>query len=57
MRVRAPRTRPHALRSLDKEHKQRLEKNLADYQAKASKPFERDARIRNLIARQAQLND
>jgi hypothetical protein len=52
----------HALRSLDKladqeqEHKLRLEKNLADYQAQASKPFEHEARIKELILRQAQLN-
>jgi len=52
----------YALRSLDKladqeqDHKLRLEKNLADYQAQASKPFEHEARIKDLIARQAQLN-
>ncbi len=52
----------YALRSLDKladqeqEHKQQLEKNLADYQAQESKPFEHEARIKDLILRQAQLN-
>jgi len=52
----------YALRSLDKladqeqDHKQRLEKNLADYQAQASKPFEHEVRIKDLILRQAQLN-
>jgi hypothetical protein len=52
----------HALRALDKfadqgqEHKLRMEKNLADYQAQASKPFEHEARIKDLIVRQAQLN-
>jgi hypothetical protein len=44
----------YALRSLDKladqeqDHKQRLEKNLADYQAQASKPFEHEARNQRL---------
>ena len=50
------------IRALDKladqeqDHKLRLEKNLADYQAQASKPFEHEARIKDLTVRQVQLN-
>jgi hypothetical protein len=52
----------YALRSLNKladqeqDHKQWLGKNLADYQAQSGKPFEHEARIKDLILRQAQLN-
>lgn len=52
----------HALRSLDKladqeqERGARLEKSLADYQAQAKKPFDHEARMRELLVRQAQLN-
>ena len=52
----------HALRSLDKlaDHEQergmRLEKTLADYQAQANKPFDHEARMKDLLVRQAQLN-
>jgi hypothetical protein len=52
----------HALRSLDKlaEHEQergaRLGKTLADYQAQADKPFDHEARMKDLLVRQAQLN-
>jgi len=52
----------HALRSLDKlaDHEQerslRLGKTLVDYQAQANKPFDHEARMKDLLARQAQLN-
>ena len=52
----------HALRSLDKlaeqeqERGARLGKALADYQAQAGKPFDHDACMKDLLARQAQLN-
>ena len=52
----------HTLRSLDRlaeqeqERSARLEKTLADYQAQANKPFDHEARMRELLARQAQLN-
>ena len=52
----------HALRSLDKlaEHEEerglRLGKTLADYQAQANKPFDHEARMKDLLVRQAQLN-
>src|SRR5208282_4730763 len=52
----------HTLRALDKiaedeRHRiQRLEKTLSDYQTQAGRPFEHDARFRELLARQAQLN-
>ena len=52
----------HALRSLDKlaDHEQerglRLEKNLADYQAQANKPFDHEARMKDLLVRQTKLN-
>jgi hypothetical protein len=35
---------------------QRLEKILTDYQAQTGRPFEHDARLKELLARQAQLN-
>jgi hypothetical protein len=52
----------HTLRSLDRladqeqEHGARLGKTLADYQAQADKPFDHEARMKDLLARQAQLN-
>lgn len=52
----------HTLRGLDKaaeEERVRLErlgKTLADYQAQANRPFEHDARLKELLARQAELN-
>jgi len=52
----------HTLRTLDKaaedEQRQteRLEKTLTDYQAQANRPFEHEARLKELLARQAQLN-
>ena len=52
----------HTLRSLDKLAEQeqerglRLEKTLADYQAQANKTFDHEARVKELLARQAQLN-
>ena len=52
----------HALRSLDKlaEHEQerrlRLGKTLADYQAQADKPFDHEAGMKDLLARQTKLN-
>jgi N12 class adenine-specific DNA methylase len=52
----------HALRSLDKlaDHEQergaRLGKTLADYQAQADKPFDHEARMKDLLVRQTQLN-
>ena len=52
----------HALRALDKlaeqeqEHGARLGKTLADYQAQANKPFDHEARMKDLLARQAKLN-
>jgi len=52
----------HALRALDRlaedeqERSLRLEKTLVDYQAQANKPFEHEARMKELLARQAQLN-
>ncbi len=52
----------HTLRTLDKladqeqERSGRLEKTLADYQAQANKPFEHEARLKELLIRQAQLN-
>ena len=50
----------HTLRALDKladqeqERSARLEKALADYQAQANKPFDHEARMKELLARQAQ---
>lgn len=52
----------HTLRALDKaaedERRQteRLEKALTDYQAQANRPFEHETRLKELLARQAQLN-
>ena len=52
----------HTLRAFDKaaedEQRQaeRLEKTLTDYQAQANRPFEHEARLKELLARQAQLN-
>ena len=52
----------HTLRALDKladqeqERSARLEKNLAEYQAQANKPFDHESRMKELLARQAQLN-
>jgi N12 class adenine-specific DNA methylase len=52
----------HALRALDKlaeqeqERSLRLGKTLADYQAQANKPFDHEARMKELLARQAKLN-
>jgi len=52
----------HTLRALDKtaedERRQvdRLEKTLTDYQAQANRPFEHDARLKELLASQAKLN-
>jgi hypothetical protein len=52
----------HTLRSLDKladqeqERSARLGKILTDYQAQANKPFEHEARMKELFVRQAQLN-
>ena len=52
----------HALRALDKlaeqeqEHGGRLGKTLADYQAQANKPFDHEARMKDLLGRQAKLN-
>jgi hypothetical protein len=52
----------HALRALDKladqerEQGTRLSKTLADYQAQADKPFDHEARMKELLVRQAQLN-
>jgi hypothetical protein len=52
----------HTLRALDRvaadEQKrvEHLEKTLADYQAEANRPFEHEARLKELLARQAQVN-
>ena len=52
----------HTLRALDRaatdEHQQlqRLDKTLTDYQAQAQRPFEHEARLKELLARQDQLN-
>ncbi len=52
----------HTLRAFDKiaedeRHRiERLEKTLSDYQTQANRPFEYDARLKELLARQAQLN-
>ena len=52
----------HTLRALDKAAEderraaERLEKMLADFQAQAGRPFEHEARLKELLARQAQLN-
>ena len=52
----------HTLRAFDKaaedeRHRiERLEKTLNDYQAQANRAFEHDARLKELLARQAELN-
>jgi hypothetical protein len=52
----------HTLRALDKaaederHQAERLEKTLTDYQAQANRPFEHEARLKELLVRQAQLN-
>jgi N12 class adenine-specific DNA methylase len=52
----------HTLRSLDRkaedeQHEiERQEKALADYRAQMNRPFEHEARLKDLLARQAQLN-
>jgi hypothetical protein len=52
----------HTLRALDKMREDErhriegLEKKLTDYQAQANRPFEHDARFKELLARQGQLN-
>jgi phosphomannomutase len=52
----------HALRSLDRKAEEeqreieRQEKALADYKAQMGKPFEHEARLKELLAKQAQLN-
>ncbi len=52
----------HTLRALGRaaadqqQQLQRLDKTLADYQAQAQRPFEHEARPKELLARQAQLN-
>ena len=52
----------HTLRALDRaaadqqQQLQRLDKTLTDYQAQAQRPFEHEARLKELLARQAQLN-
>ncbi len=52
----------HVVRSLDRiaekerEHLARLEKSLADFQAEAGRPFEHEAKLKELLARQAELN-
>ena len=52
----------HALRGLDKavaderERAARAEKMLGDFEAQSGKPFEHEARIKELLGRQAELN-
>jgi N12 class adenine-specific DNA methylase len=52
----------YALRSLDKavadeqEHTTRAEKMLGDFQEQAGRPFEHEARLKELLVRQAELN-
>ena len=52
----------HTLRSLDRRTEEeqreieRQEKALADYRAQLGRPFEHEARLRSLLAKQAQLN-
>jgi hypothetical protein len=52
----------HTLRSLDKlateqqGRVKRVEKELADYQVQADRPFEHEQRLKDLLTRQAQLN-
>ena len=40
----------------EEERKDRLEKALSDYRAQANRPFEHESRLKDLLARQAQLN-
>jgi hypothetical protein len=53
----------HTLRNLEKLSAEqqarvvRVEKELADYQAQCGRPFEHEERLRELLSRQAQLND
>jgi hypothetical protein len=52
----------HTLRALERvaaeerESAQRLEKDLTEYQAEANRSFEHEARLKSLLARQAELN-
>ncbi len=52
----------HTLRSLDKlaaeqqNRATRIEKQLVDYQAQADRPFEHEARLKQLLARQSEIN-
>jgi len=52
----------HALRALDRaaadeqQQLQRLEKSVTGYQAQAQRAFEHEARLKELLARQAHLN-
>ena len=52
----------HTLRNLDKlaveqqSHVARIEKELADYQSQADRPFEHEERLKQLLARQGDLN-
>jgi len=52
----------HALRNLDKlandqrSRVARIEKELADYQTQANRPFEHEERLKQLLARQAEIN-
>ena len=52
----------HALRNLDKlaaeqqNRVARIEKELADYQSQADRPFEHEERLKQLLARQSELN-
>lgn len=52
----------YTLRNLDKvaveqrTHVARIEKELADYQSQADRPFEHEARLKHLLARQSELN-
>jgi N12 class adenine-specific DNA methylase len=52
----------HVVRSLDRraeddrDYIEKLEKSLAEYQAQANRPFEHEAKLRELVARQARLN-
>jgi N12 class adenine-specific DNA methylase len=52
----------HALRNLDKladdqrNRAARIEKELADYQTQANRPFEHEERLKQLLARQAEIN-
>ena len=52
----------HVLRSLDRaaekehEHLGRLEKSVADFRAEAGRPFEHEARLKELVVRQAEIN-